>query len=290
MVRRIPDGSQASYHAEVQGLPWDTLKGSAEMLRNALVRPGEPPRPSRGRPRKDGSPAQARMTTTSGHATRDDPMPGSSDDHLRQTATETDVIEQSIVMDSGTARTSENIVTDSGIARADNIVMDSGTARASDSIVMGSGTARASDDRADQGVMRMDQEEGISEEEQARRRLRSKQSAQQTLTDDETVSKRLKREATIATIKQEVLKTVAERPELEHAHEFYSSIRTLRSPESIQASRMVEINKWRERGVVERWSRQAAIATGGQIFNARWVDEQHKEKSRYCGQGLREHT
>ena len=207
-------------------------------------------------PEKTGLRHKRRTTTTSGHATRDDPMPGSSDDHLRQPATETDVIEQ-------------------------NIVMDSGTARASDSIVMGSETARANDDRADQGVMRMDQEEGISEEEQARRRLRSKQSAQQTLTDEETVSKRLKREATIATIKQEVLKTVAERPELEHAHEFYSSIRTLRSPESIQASRMVEINKWRERGVVEWWSRQAEIATGGKIFNARWVDEQHKEKSRY---------
>ena len=52
VVRRIPDGNQASYHAEVQGLPWDTLKGSAQMLRNALVRPGETPRPSRGRPRK----------------------------------------------------------------------------------------------------------------------------------------------------------------------------------------------------------------------------------------------
>ena len=65
------------------------------MLRNALVRPGEPPRPSR-RPRKDGSPAQARTATTSGHATRDDPMPGSSDDHVRQTATETDVIEQEL--------------------------------------------------------------------------------------------------------------------------------------------------------------------------------------------------
>ena len=106
-------------------------------------------------------------------------MPGSSDDHLRQPATETDVIEQSIVMDSG--------------------------------------TARASDDRADQGVLRMDQEEGISAEEQARRRLRSKQPARRSLTDDETVSKRLKREATIAAIKQEILKTVAERPDLEHA-------------------------------------------------------------------------
>ena len=33
VVRRIPDGNQTCYHAEVQGLPWDTLKGSAEMLR-----------------------------------------------------------------------------------------------------------------------------------------------------------------------------------------------------------------------------------------------------------------
>ena len=38
VVRRIPDGNQASYHAEVQGLPWDTLKGSPEMLRNPTVR------------------------------------------------------------------------------------------------------------------------------------------------------------------------------------------------------------------------------------------------------------
>ena len=83
-------------------------------------------------------------------------------------------------------------------------------------------------------------------------------------------------------IKQKILKTVEERPDLEQAHKFYSNIRTLRSPESIHASRMVEINKWRERGVIERWSRQAAMATGGQLFNARWVDEQHKEKSRYA--------
>ena len=174
-VRRIPDGNQASYHAEVQGLPWHTLKGSAEMLENATVRPGEPPRPSRGRPRKYGSPAQARTTmTTSGHeATRDDPVPGSSDDHRRQPTTEADVVDQSIVMDSG--------------------------------------TARVSDEGTDQGALRVDQEESISAEEQARRRLRSKQPAR-SLTDYETVSKRLKREATIAAIKQEILKTVAERP------------------------------------------------------------------------------
>ena len=163
-MRRIPDGNQASYHADVQGLPWDTLKGSAEMLRNATVRPGEPPRPSRGRPRKDGSPAQTRTTTTTGRqeATRDDPMPSSSGDHLRQRTTETDEIDQSIVMNSG--------------------------------------TARASDERADQGVLRSDQEEGISAEEQARRRLRSKQPARRSLTDDEAVSKRLKRETMIAAI------------------------------------------------------------------------------------------
>ena len=86
--------------AELQGLPWDTLKGSAEMLRNATVRLGEPPRPSSGRPRKDGSSAQARTTTTSGHeATQDDPLPGNSDDHLRQPTVEPDVIEQDIVID-----------------------------------------------------------------------------------------------------------------------------------------------------------------------------------------------
>ena len=235
VVRRIPDGNQASYHAEVQGLPWDTLKGSAEMLRNATVRPGEPPRPSRGRPRKDGSRVQAKTTTSRQEATSDDPMPGSSGNQLRQTTVETDVIEQNIAMDAGTARTSENIVTDSGIARA------------SDNIVMDSGTSRASDDGANQEVMRMDQEEGISEEEQARRRLRSKQPARRSLTDDEAVSKRLKREATMAAIKQEILKAATERTDLEHAHKFYASIRTLRSPESIHASRIVEINKWRER-------------------------------------------
>ena len=61
--------------------------------------------------------------------------------------------------------------------------------------------------------LRMDEKEGISAEEQARRRLRSKQPAGRSLTDHETVSKRLKREATIAAIKQEILKTFTERPE-----------------------------------------------------------------------------
>ena len=165
---------------------------------------------SRGRPRKDGPPEQARTTTTSGQeATGDDPMPGSSGDHLRQTTVETDVIEQNIAMDAG--------------------------------------TARVSDDGANQGVLRMDQEEGISAEEQVRRRLRSKQPARRLLTDDEAVSKRLKREATSAAVKEEILKAATERPDLEQSHNFYASIRALRSRESIHASRMVEINKRRER-------------------------------------------
>ena len=76
------------------------------------------PRPSRGRPRKDGSPAQAR-TTTSGHeATEDDPMPGSLDDHLRQPTVETDVIEQNTEMDAETAKGSDDR-TDQGVLRMD---------------------------------------------------------------------------------------------------------------------------------------------------------------------------
>ena len=110
--------------------------------------------------------------------------------------------------------------------------------------------------------------------------MRSEQPARRPLTDDEAVSMRLQREATVAAIKQEILKAVDERPDLEQAHKFCANIRTMRSPESIHASRMVEINKWRERGVVERWSREAAVTAGGQMINARWVDEQHKEKSR----------
>ena len=87
------------------------------MLRNATV-PGEAPRPSRGKRRKDGSPAQARTMTTTGRqeSTRDDPM--RSDDHLRQPTTETDVIDKSIVMDSGTARASDGA--DQGVLRMDH--------------------------------------------------------------------------------------------------------------------------------------------------------------------------
>ena len=109
--------------------------------------------------------------------------------------------------------------------------------------------------------------------------MRCKQPARRSLTDDEAVTKRLKREATIAAIKQEILKMDIERPDMKQAHNFYANIWT--SPESIHASRMVEIKKWRERGVFERWSRQAAMTAGGPMFNACWVDEQHKEKSRY---------
>ena len=142
--------------------------------------------------------------------------------------------------------------------------------------------AKLNDDRTDQGVLRMDQEEGISAEEQARRRMRSRQPTRRSLRDDEAVSKRLKREATIAATKQEILKTATETPDLEQAHKFYASIRTMRSPESVHASRMVEINKWREREVLLRGGveKQQWLQVD-KMFNARWVDEQHKEKSRY---------
>ena len=223
VVRRIPDGNQASYHAEVQGLPWDTNQGQCRDVEECYSQAG---RTTKAIERK----AKEGRVSSSGEneATQDDPMPSRSDDHLRLPTAETDVIEQNTEMDAE--------------------------------------AAKLSDDRTDQGMLRMDQEKGISAQEQARRRLRSKQPARRSLTDDEAVPKRLKREATIAAIKPEILKTAAERPDLEQAHKFYASIGTLRSPESIHASRMVEINKWRERGVVERWSREAAMATGGQMF------------------------
>ena len=67
-------------------------------------------------------------------------MPGSSDDQLRRLTTdEQDVIEQDMVIDTE--------------------------------------ASRVSDDRPEQGVLRMDEEEGITADEQARRRLRSKQPA-----------------------------------------------------------------------------------------------------------------
>ena len=89
-------------------------------------------------------------------------------------------------------------------------------------------------------------------DEQKRLRMTGKQPERRSLPDDETsmaISKRQKLEATIAAIKEEILKTVPEkRPDLEQAHKFYANIITARSAESIQASRMVEIKKWRGRG------------------------------------------
>ena len=134
------------------------------MLRNATVRQVNrqdhreegPGRTGLQHKREEQRPPTGRQ-----EATRDDRMPGSSDDH-RQSTTETDVIDQSVVMDSG--------------------------------------SARLRDEGADQGVLRMDQEEGISTE-QARRRLISKQPARRSLTDDEN-SFEAKREATIAAIKE----------------------------------------------------------------------------------------
>ena len=191
VVRRTPDGDQASYHAEVQGLPWDTITGSADMLRNATTRPGELPRPSIGRPRKDGTPAQSRTatTTTEQEAVQDDQvrdsMPGSSDDHLRQPPTdEQDVIEQDMVIDTETPEVS------GGKEETDEV------------------------EGSEQGVRQMEDDEmEVAVGEQRRRRLTNKQPSQQALPEGETSmasSKRLKREATIAAIKGEIFNAVPE--------------------------------------------------------------------------------
>ena len=265
VVRRIPDGDQANYHDEVKGLPWDTFKGSAEMMRNATNKPDEPPRPSRGRPRKDGTPAQSRTatTTTEQKSAAEDQvrgsMPGSSNDHLEQPSTdEQDVIEQDIGMD---AEQEVRPMQDNAMdQQMENNMMDQ---QVENNVV---------NQQTENDVM------DVTVEDQRRRRLKGKQTGQQSAKP----SKRLKREATIAAIKDEIFNAVPERrPDQEHVHNFYASIRTTRSTESIRASRMVEINKWKEHGVIERWSRADAVASGGKIFQARWVDDPYKEKSRY---------
>ena len=275
VVRRIPDGDQASYHDEVKGLPWDTLKGSAEMMRNATNKPGEPPRPSRGRPRKDGTPAQSRTattTTTEQKSAAEDQvqgsMPGSSSDHLKQSSVdEQDVIERGVEMDAEPEGWQmENNVMD---PQEENNVTD----QQEKSNVM--------DQQEENNAMSqqmMNDAMDMAVDDPRRRRLKGKQFAQSSATP----SKRLKREATIAAIKDEIFSAIPEeRLDLEQAHNYYASIRTTRSTESIRASRMVEINKWKERGVIERWSRADAVASGGKVFQARWVDDLFKEKSRY---------
>ena len=90
VVRHIPDGNQASYHAEVQELPWDTFKGSAEMLRNATIRPGEPPK--RGQRQRRPTGHSSRRSGARCHAGSSSRRPNSRfharklDDHIRQPA------------------------------------------------------------------------------------------------------------------------------------------------------------------------------------------------------------
>ena len=69
-------------------------------------------------------------------------------------------------------------------------------------------------------------------------------------------------------------------------HEFYSSIRTLRSFESIQASIMVEFNEWRESGVVERQSRQAANALGERGKRSRIAERDGQSIVHESGHGV----
>ena len=195
-------------------------------------------------------------------------MPGSSNDHLRQpSADEQDVIERGIVMDAEPEGWQmENNVMDQ---QEENNVID----QQEENNVMDQ-----QEENNAMGQQMMNDAMDVTVDDPRRRRLKGKQTVQPSATP----SKRLKRETTIEAIKEEIFNAVPEeRPDLEQVHNFHASIRTTRSTESIQASRMVEINKWMERGVIERWNRAEAVASGGKIFQARWVDDPFKEKSRY---------
>ena len=61
----------------------------------------------------------------------------------------------------------------------------------------------------------------------------------------------------------------------------YAEMTVQRSPESTVKSRKVEIDTWMSRGVVKDWPRWKALETGAKILTGRWVDDQHKDKSRY---------
>lgn len=52
----------------------------------------------------------------------------------------------------------------------------------------------------------------------------------------------------------------------------------IRTPESIQTSRKTGVDKWMERGVVERWSRTEAPMKGVPLFRRRWVDNPLKDQ------------
>ena len=55
-----------------------------------------------------------------------------------------------------------------------------------------------------------------------------------------------------------------------------------RSEDIIVESREVHINRLLDTGAVKDWNREDAIKTGAQILSVRFVDDAHKEKSRWC--------
>ena len=213
----------------------------------------KPPRPSRGRPRKDGSPAQARTTTTTGQeATRNDPVPGSSDNRLQQPTTET---------------------------RCD-------WAEHRDRFRNCESEWRRSTPRSVENGSRR----RYFNREQARRRLRSKQPVRRSLTDDETVSKRLTQEATVAAIKQEILKTVAERARFGGRHTKFTQASELwgvRVDSCIENGRDQQVARKRRCWKVESSSSDGKRGTNVQCTLGGWTTQ---GEVTICGQGLREHT
>ena len=186
------------------------------------------------------------MTTTKKEAAQDNQvrgsMPGSSDDHLRQPPTdERDVIEQDIVTDTESHEVS-------GDKRETGEVGGS-----------------------EQGVRQMEDDEmDVAVGEQRRRRVTSKQDAQHVSPEGET-SKRQKREATIAAIKEEILHTVPDvRPDLEQVHNFHACIRTTRSHREMESGRGRGFRRENLSGSLGGRSVQGEV--------------------KVCGQGIREHA
>ena len=66
-----------------------------------------------------------------------------------------------------------------------------------------------------------------------------------------------------------------------------SSVKSLQKPstrieDSIVESRQVHIKHLLDTGAVKDWNREDAFKTGATVLSRRFVDDAHKEKSRWC--------
>lgn len=60
-----------------------------------------------------------------------------------------------------------------------------------------------------------------------------------------------------------------------------------RTPKSLRASRRHGVDKWMDRGDVERWSRAETLKAGVPIFRSRWCDAPDKEKAMTLSASMR---